>query len=623
MYPLKAILVNCTDATVSALQQAMTAQGAAIDAYFPTIHAVTSSLLLASGEARLFVVEVRSEEEVRQLKWLSGSFVGQPIIALLPVGKSQALLIATMRAGAGQVVTLPLTPADFQEALECIAIQHGYTVQQARVYAVSGVTGGCGATTLALNLAWEMAQLQSGRCLLIELSFQMGMLASYLNVQPTLTLNDLFHVGNHLDIHQVQNALTPVTDRLFLLTGPYRAITPVSVSPRRVLELLDHARRLASTVVLDVPCTYDDLYFEPLAAADQVILVGEQKLPSIRNLKVIRDTLEREEGIRTPTLVINRYDPAIPGFHIERLMEVLQAPQLKTIASDYASVIASIHAGQSLGRKVPESPVVRDIARLARHLLGDRATAAEDKPRTTPESPLPTETVLPRTMRVLHVEDDRFQQLLTKHLLGTMEEFEFTITWAESEADALAAFGHDRFNLVILDYHLTQGNGLSCLRKLRRQDRQVPILAVSGVATPEVAAELLEAGADDFISKENLIREAFLTAVRGALKRASACQQRTAARSDGVSGLDTLYREVRRAAAARNLFDLLRCLHEFRESARQARLTAAQIQRLVETVATEMETGAGQESLALSRPVLLSTFLRLLGSSDDLDDRAN
>jgi CheY-like chemotaxis protein len=78
-----------------------------------------------------------------------------------------------------------------------------------------------------------------------------------------------------------------------------------------------------------------------------------------------------------------------------------------------------------------------------------------------------------RTIKLLHVEDDVIQQRLTAQQLKGLPEFTFAITTADSEDGAVASFARLQPELVLLDYHLSQGNGLSCLRKLREQDRFV------------------------------------------------------------------------------------------------------------------------------------------------------
>jgi DNA-binding response OmpR family regulator len=131
-----------------------------------------------------------------------------------------------------------------------------------------------------------------------------------------------------------------------------------------------------------------------------------------------------------------------------------------------------------------------------------------------------------RTIRVLHVEDDLAQRRFMAHHLAAMGEFDFDIRCVASESDAVNEFDAAHPDFVIVDYFLTEGNGLSCLQSLRARDEIVPIVAVSGVATPEIAAELLHAGADDYIGKQDLSRDVLARSVREALARADAMRKR-------------------------------------------------------------------------------------------------
>jgi two-component system cell cycle sensor histidine kinase/response regulator CckA len=130
-------------------------------------------------------------------------------------------------------------------------------------------------------------------------------------------------------------------------------------------------------------------------------------------------------------------------------------------------------------------------------------------------------------VRLLHVEDDRIQQALAKQFLQALDEFRFDVTAVETESDAIAAFQQGGFDLVLLDYNLAEGNGLNCLRRLREIDAMVPIIAISGVATPEIAAELIMAGADDYLNKRSLNQMILGQSVRNVLARARAIKMRT------------------------------------------------------------------------------------------------
>ena len=123
--------------------------------------------------------------------------------------------------------------------------------------------------------------------------------------------------------------------------------------------------------------------------------------------------------------------------------------------------------------------------------------------------------------RVLHVEDSRVQLALIVHYLGTPDERKYVVTGVDTEDDAIDAFSRGGIDLVILDYKLAQGDGLSCLRHLRRLDEIVPVLAVSSTASPAIAAEVMEAGADDYVSKHSLTKQVLDEKIEKALARAN------------------------------------------------------------------------------------------------------
>lgn len=131
--------------------------------------------------------------------------------------------------------------------------------------------------------------------------------------------------------------------------------------------------------------------------------------------------------------------------------------------------------------------------------------------------------------RVLHVEDDKIQRALIAHYLTVQDEPKYVVTGVESEDEAVNAFERGGVDLVILDYQLAQGDGLNCLRQLRRLDATVPVIAVSGTATPAIAAQLIEAGADDYLSKESIDKKILAESMESALIRAKGVRARVAA----------------------------------------------------------------------------------------------
>lgn len=221
-----------------------------------------------------------------------------------------------------------------------------------------------------------------------------------------------------------------------------------------------------------------------------------------------------------------------------------------------------------------------------------------------------------RTIRVLHVEDDPMQRALTRHLLTRLAEFNCEITGVEGEANAVLEFREHPHDLVLIDFQLAEGNGLSCVRNIRALSPHVPILAVSGEATPTIAAELLRDGADDYIDKRELNGDDFASRVRMAVARADAFRRRSKHRTVKTSAatiaLVHLCREFLRSTDRR----LVENLRDVETAAREAHLTPEQVPFLFDAADAEL-TGVPADAHLRLRPLLLELQYRL--SSNRLD----
>jgi CheY-like chemotaxis protein len=214
-----------------------------------------------------------------------------------------------------------------------------------------------------------------------------------------------------------------------------------------------------------------------------------------------------------------------------------------------------------------------------------------------------------RTVRLLHVEDDLFEQRLVAQMLTGLPEFTFAVTCVDSEDAAVAEFEKGA-EFVLLDYQLSQGNGLSCLQKLRTRDRITPIVAMSGTATPEIAAELVAEGADDYIGKQDLTPELLARAVRDALTRADAWRRHSPGRDAAADRVTQMFVELSRDFVAALGPDLLARLDAFEALARSSRVGLDRVQALFDAGAA-----AHGQPRGLQRPLELELLLRL---ADDL-----
>ena len=193
-----------------------------------------------------------------------------------------------------QIVPLPFERNDFHQALEVIAAQFAKGVRDRHVVAVTGTAGGTGVTTIAVNLACEIAERFQRPTILAELSDQIGTLASFFDIEPRVTLPGLIREIDRVDDYLLEKALVPVTEGLRILAGSNMPHSLRAHDPQHLIKIVGCLKKLADVTILDMPDSFDHIEFQVLSACDQVVVVGTQNVPSIRALKLFCASLPEE-----------------------------------------------------------------------------------------------------------------------------------------------------------------------------------------------------------------------------------------------------------------------------------------------------------------------------------------
>jgi CheY-like chemotaxis protein len=217
----------------------------------------------------------------------------------------------------------------------------------------------------------------------------------------------------------------------------------------------------------------------------------------------------------------------------------------------------------------------------------------------------------PRSVKLLHVEDNAMHRRMLLTFLKGMSEYSFETSFAESENAALDLFNTGGFNFIILDYQLEEGNGLSCLGKIRKIDPNIPIVALSGTASDEVASELLAVGADDYLSKSDLSKEILEKSISNALSRFDAIN-RLKKPEVSTTEIEVLVQEVCALFVARCGNELYPAMNRLEAGMRQ--LTLEQVHRLFLNAYRKIEATQPPDQPKpekLLRPLLLEMFFRL------------
>ncbi len=125
-------------------------------------------------------------------------------------------------------------------------------------------------------------------------------------------------------------------------------------------------------------------------------------------------------------------------------------------------------------------------------------------------------------VRVLLIEDDEDDYLLTRHLLDKIESPRFEITWENTFDDGLAAAVRSEHDVVLVDYRLGARTGVEFAREAVAQGCRSPIIMLTGQSDHEMDMAAMEAGAADYLEKDGLSTRLLERSIRYAIERRQA-----------------------------------------------------------------------------------------------------
>ncbi|GHE77728.1 response regulator [Thalassotalea profundi] len=130
-----------------------------------------------------------------------------------------------------------------------------------------------------------------------------------------------------------------------------------------------------------------------------------------------------------------------------------------------------------------------------------------------------TQSISKLNKRILLVEDDEDDYILTCDSLQQMPNYHFNIDWVDNSIQALELLKQNRHDICLLDYQLGAINGLTVLKQASDDGCTVPIIMLTGQIDTELDNSALDAGAVDYLVKSELSSARFNRAIRYALAR--------------------------------------------------------------------------------------------------------
>lgn len=329
--------------------------------------------ILASSKGKSLLIVDLSTNKIKNLDFIlqvTKECKNCKVLALSD-NPSVELIIEVMRAGAKEFVPVPIIKNEFFEAIKKLVTEMNEPVKKnkCKIISVFSNKGGIGKTSLATNLALELAKITKENIALIDLNFQMGDITTFLDLKPSFNISFMLENLDKINETFLLSTLERYkSTSLYVLADPPYFKQADNIQPRQITRLFDTLKETFSYIIVDAEASFDGKNIAALDNSDLIMLVTVANLPALRNTQRCLELFEKlgydKEKIK---IVVNRYmeNDEIKEVDIEK---VLSKDIYWKIPNNYFAIMSAINKGIPVSDVNDTTNVSQSYKKLAQQI---------------------------------------------------------------------------------------------------------------------------------------------------------------------------------------------------------------------------------------------------------------
>ncbi|WP_120496002.1 P-loop NTPase [Kiloniella sp. EL199] len=245
---------------------------------------------------------------------------------------------------------------------------------------VLGARGGVGASTVAVNLAWALAEETKIKTALLDMDIEYGTVALTLDVEPTRGLREALENPERLDSLFISSTTAKLSENLAIMATEENLTEDLSFSHDGIAILMEALSREYQQLIVDTPRSAVNLRKNILSEAGIVVLVTEYNLPCLRDTIRVQSAIKSANEDCEIVLLANRTGPhhsAVPKTEFEKALGVkidLEIPE------DVKLCIKAANNGKPALALEPKSKLSKTIVTLAQKISPQISTQSKTAP---------------------------------------------------------------------------------------------------------------------------------------------------------------------------------------------------------------------------------------------------
>lgn len=382
------VLVLTADPAFAAAVRGTFGASRAIDLAVVEGTVVAQADALDVSDATVVVVDLDASapEEMAGLARLAGRTAARPPVIAVTQAFDANVARVLLQMRVADFLVKPVQSLDLVRACAQAskAPSGGGETTEAQIYTFLPAVGGAGVTILAVQAAMLLLNTRGPRAktstCLVDLDFQHGAVADYLDIEPRLNIAEIEPRPDRLDRQLLEIMLSYHDSGLAVVAAPNRPAEMRSFDPDVVTRLLDLVSSHFEYVVFDMPRTWFSWTDSVLLGSNRLFIVSEATVPGLRHAKQLVAAIKERlgEGPKAE-VVINRFQQSMfsSGLALKDIEQTIGESFCSAIPNDYQLVREAIDRGVPLDDVKPGNKITAQLKKL---VLEQPGKASDGKP---------------------------------------------------------------------------------------------------------------------------------------------------------------------------------------------------------------------------------------------------
>ena len=332
----------------------------------------------------LIVIETDADETVLEIETDLLAEVCDPNTRLIVVGHKNDINLyqKLLNLGVSNYLVFPVTVTSIISAISEIYREPGQE-KIGKITAVIGAKGGVGSSTIAQNIAQQIAGQAPTDVLLVDLDLVFGTSALNLDIEPNQGLRELIDQSDRVDSAMLDRVLIKRGLNFNLLGCTPSLESDRMLSEEAVSAILDVASTHIPHIVLDIPHVWSDATKTALRMADRVYVVSTPELSCLRNAAAFFNQLKTmRPNDEMPGLILNQVGiPRRQEISAKEVNKILKIQPAAVIPFDARTFNIAEAAGKLICECAARKPFAKAITDIAKQICPPIRRGAAARPK--------------------------------------------------------------------------------------------------------------------------------------------------------------------------------------------------------------------------------------------------